>query len=491
MVTKIGAAVRALLDTVERKRERELFLERRRSQMQPVTGTGLSNAEQSVVIQVSQTLARADRKRARRLLRLQRVLVAAARDNLLAWHDVRAPHLEIGTTRAEIGHTPAKIGPVQAEVGPALDKIGPAPAEIGAGLADGQFDPLAPGPRTQDPSQPPGTGRRPYGFDPHRPLIGERSLLAAEAILLVVEVTFWYAVFAADVARDAPLLDTGRVSAALLAVFLPAAGLLAARVIGGLGHRWVAAYPGVGRRERLGTVFAGGLAAVAVGATVLLVHRRFDEEYAALGAMTVPAWPMAMIFGVMLLADIAARVFMTSEVRAQRREQARTLRRLRERAIRAQAAHVHAWLALRNETQVQLDRCERVVAVGATIINDARVAATGPVERSVHEQTRPAHRTDLVPDDDGHVPLALPNSAQLQMFGSPLTLGPLRCVDDAVNTLAHWRPRGHPAMIDDLDDILRQITGEPAEQPRRSPATTAIGAGLPTAAIAPTAADRG
>jgi hypothetical protein len=51
----------------------------------------------------------------------------------------------------------------------------------------------------------------------------------------------------------------------------------------------------------------------------------------------------------------------------------------------------------------------------------------------------------------------VPNSEQLRMFGGTLTLTPLRTVDDAIDTLDHWRPRGHPSVGEDLHKIREQL----------------------------------
>jgi hypothetical protein len=428
-MSRFTNALRRLFGNVES----QLHIPIRKEQDQPgygdVNGPGLTNAERSVLIQVSQTLARYDHRRAQRLRKYQRKLITAAASNLTAWE----------------------------------------------GLLGSQEDPRWTGHWDRSPSDgrpatepPPGPAGFREDYDPHRPLIGGRTLAIAESVFLIVEVVFWYGVFSTDAE---PGFNAGRLSAALLALFLPTAGILAARVVGALGHRWVSGYPGIGPRERLGTLFGAVVAAVAVGATIWLVYARFDAQNNQVGAVPMPAGPMSVIFGIMLLGDIAARLFLTSEIRKQTIERRSSLQKTRKAAIKANAAHVRAWIDLRSEVQVQLDRCERVVAIGATMINDERATAEQrperhelEVDRQSHVESRMLESTSASPGDR----MAVPSSAPLEMFGAALTLTPLRNVDDAIDTLDNWRPRGHPSVGQDLHTIREQLLRLNLRLPRQT-----------------------
>jgi hypothetical protein len=218
------------------------------------------------------------------------------------------------------------------------------------------------------------------------------------------------------------------------------------------------------------------VAVVAVGATIWLVYARFAAQNEQVGAIPVPAGPMSIVFGVMLLGDIAARLFLTSEIRTQTNERRKELQTVRREAIKSNATHVRAWIDLRSEVQVQLDRCERVVAIGATMINDERAAAELRPAREDFDTERTSHLNDRVLESSSPTGdrMAVPSSRQLAMFGGTLTLAPLRTVDDAINTLNNWRPRGHPSVSDDLHNIREQLLRLNLRLPRQVRSDTAM-----------------
>ncbi|KUL41361.1 hypothetical protein [Actinoplanes awajinensis] len=448
---RVTDAMRVLFGNVEQQRRIPFNRERSKPGYGELVGDGITNAEKSVLIQVSQTLAGYDHRRANRLRRFQHRLVTAAQNNLLAWDGLLGSQEDPRWT----GHWGSE----------SADRAVPPPETP-----------------VETKRVPPFLRATPTGFredyDPHRPLISHRALTIAEAVFLVVEVAFWYGVFSKS---QEPGFNAGQVSAALLAIFLPTAGILSARVVGALGHRWVSAYPGTGRRERIGTIFAGLVAAGAVSATIWLVYARFSAENDQVGAVPVPAGPMALIFGLMLLGDIGARLFLTSEIRTQTVERRSELRKVRKGAIKANAEHVRAWIDLRSEVQVQLDRCERVVAIGATMINDERAAAEHRPDRRVLDTDRLAHQRSGGLESYGpgdH--MAVPSSQQLAMFGGALTLGPLRTVDDAIDTLDNWRPRGHPSVGADLHHIREQLLRLNLRLPRQAQFRSALDQGAET-----------
>jgi len=277
--------------SVERRRMKKLAAEQKLHASPEGEPTAeLSNAEMSVLLSVNDTLVADDVRRAGRLLDGQLNLIATAHRGLQARRRLK-------TAQADARWVNHDTTPVH--------------------HADEQDD----------------TFRE--TFDPHGPLISERALLIIELVFIVVEFFFWYRIFAEDVVRSAPWYDPSRVGAVLLALLLPMSGIIAARVIGALCHRWVSGYRRIGRREKLGSGFSVLLAAAAVGAVYLLVHARFDEATRAIGTTELPAGAMALVFVVVLVGDMMARVFLLSEIRTQTVRWTRRLDQLTDKATTA------------------------------------------------------------------------------------------------------------------------------------------------------------
>ena len=403
----------------------------------------LNNAEVSVLLSVNDTVANRDRRRGRSLSRLQNALVAAA-------HTSRDAATQLHTTRAN-------------------------PRWVNGGLTDDGESGAVPGPdgvpyraqpagrrrfwRPAAQAQPGADGRAfREMFDPNQPLIMERTLLIIEAVFVLVEFAFWYGVFSENVDANAPVFDPVRISDILLAVMVPLSGIVAARVVGSLVHRVVSGYPGIGRREQMGAVISAVVAIFAVIAIFALVHARFDASSQPLGATQLPALAMTLIFVVVLLGDMVARIFLVSEIRAQTDKWLRHLDKLKTRATRANRKHAEAWLDLRNAAQMQLDRCERIVASGARMISDQR-SRTGASAPRLATVAGMAIRSAHAKDNDGAAPgpMAVPSVAQLHLYGVSLSLGPLRVVEDAIDTLLRWPPRDQRDLADYLHDVLTQL----------------------------------
>ena len=431
---------------VTRRHRRRLAREQNAGghQATPDDRTGVSNGELSVLLQVDNTISILDRRRSRRSLRAQQRVTTAAGRSMEAW-------LELHDTEVDVrwsGHDRQSRPTAPTD-----------PPRTNGSKRSGLLSWLWSDPAAAD------NRRFREDFDPHWALVGERTLLAVEVVFIVVELFFWYGLFAESVDRRAPWYDPGRVSALLLAVLIPLAGVTVARILGQLGHRWVSGYPGVGRREQLGTVVATAIAATTAGVILWLVHARFDEDTRALGSTEIPAWPMALVFVVVLLGDIAARVFLRSEIRAQSERRSRDLRRLRRRAIRANDRHLRRWLALRTEVGNQLTRCEQVIVAGAIIIANARATATPPFPRTTIESRRTAHRQHPS-GPDGTTP-GLPDPEQLALFGSQLALAPLRSVADGIDVLRRWPARGAEQMERDLADLVARLYATVGQIPHR------------------------
>jgi hypothetical protein len=53
--------------------------------------------------------------------------------------------------------------------------------------------------------------------------------------------------------------------------------------------------------------------------------------------------------------------------------------------------------------------------------------------------------------------MAVPSVAQLQLYGVDLVLGPIRVVEDAIDTLRAWPPRNLQDLGSHLDGMLEQL----------------------------------
>jgi uncharacterized membrane protein len=443
-------------------------------------GAAVTAAQAGVMVAVGSTLADADRRAAREMTAEQRALAAAAGDNVAAWQVLRN-----AADGSPASRHAAAVDPPQSDRPP--DRAGAEPA---AGV-DNPMHHAARRTRSADHDRPP---RRRSGlpdwwrswrrnrpvpdpvvrrdFDPHQHLISAGKLAVMEVIFLVVEVAFWFGVFTGSIDRSSDT-PSDWIPPALLAVFLPLAGIASARIAGQLGHRLVAGYPGVGPREWIGTTVAL-VAIVAAGwATYGLVYLRFAG--APVGETELPPLFMALIFVIVLMADTVARTFMRSELHDQRSARVAELNKLARQAIAANTVHEQAWLRLRARIQDHLDRCERIAATGAGLITDSLVArSTGvpvwvPVgpDRAAHRLgagTEPTGANAAGPGDvtgDGRAWLGVPNPDQLHLFGVPLVHVPLRELTDAIDTLDYWRPRTEAAMTAELAQLRQRWFGSP------------------------------
>jgi len=417
--------------------------ERRAATTATVPGSStLGNAEVSVLVSIDDTIAREDARWARHLLRDQRRLIAAAHASQVAYRRLRGA----------VADPRWAARPVQ----PPPDALSDAPEAETVTLDLPEVGGPVHGARSLAAVTRGAPADRGEPFDARQPLIRERTLAAVEFVFVVVEFFFWYNVFGTDVQPGAAWTDPTRISDLLLAALVPVSGIIAARVIGALGHRLVSGYPGLGRQVAAGTACATVLAALSLTAVYLLVHARFDTSTRPLGATPLPAVAMTLVFVVVLLGDMLARTFLLSEVRAQTRAWHGHLDRLLSRAAAANNAHAQAWTRLRTQVQTRLDRCERIVAAGARIIGDQRAVAGGwrPELPNPVWAPRPAH----APGGDAPLgPLAVPCTEQLQLYGAPLVLGPLRSVADAVDTLRHWPPYDQRGLAEFLDTMAARL----------------------------------
>ena len=399
------------------------------------------NAEVSVVVSIDDTVAGRDRRSGRSLVRKQKALVKAAYKSLD----------EAIRLKADSVHPRWANQSVAAESAPEAVTSQPATPD-GARPAPMRW----PGPSRAACAR---TSAFQETFDPHQPLIAERTLLIIEALFVVIEFAFWYGVFSENVEAHAPTLDSTRISDILLAVMVPLSGIVAARVVGGLTHRVMRRYPGLGRSEYIGASVSAIVAALAIAAIFALVHARFDASSQPLGAVQLPTLAMTLVFVIVLAGDMIARIFLVSEIRAQTDKRFRHLGRLTTRATRADREHTQAWLDLRNAVQMQLDTYERVAAAGARIISDQRSRSGTAVPPLLAASPRAGIRRAHAADDEGTLPrpMAVPSAAQLQLYGVDLAVGPIRVVEDAIDTLRAWPPRNHQDLGSHLDAMLEQL----------------------------------
>jgi hypothetical protein len=416
----------------------------------------LTNAEVSVLISVGNTLARRDRRTGRAFARRQKAVIAAAHASLDATAELELAAL------AE-------------------------PRWVNGGAGEGEDEDTAGGgPRRR--------GKQAFKemFDPHEPLITGRTLLIIELVFVFVEFAFWYGVFSANLDQGASLLDPNRISDILLAVMVPLSGIVSARVVGGLTHRAITRHRGVGRKEYIGAAAAAVVAGLSVFAIFSLVSARFDSA-TQLTATQLPTLAMTLVFVVVLLGDMVARIFLVSEIRSQTNAWHRRLRKLRAVAMRASQRHCAAWLDLRSAAQMELDSCERIVSAGARIISDQRSrrgavaprvpAGSGTARRRAHEE--PAARRGA--------PMAVPSVLPLQLYDVHLALGPVRAVEDAINTLREWPPRSQGDLSGQLNEALTRLyrleaamtVGPPGAGAGTGGETRDLTAGFKTLPIAP------
>src|ERR1035441_145827 len=157
------------------------------------------NAELSVLFSIDDTVASRDRRSGRSLVRKQTALVKAAYKSLDETIRLKA----------------ASVHPRWANPGVAAEGW-PESLISQPATPDG----ARPAPRRWPwPSRAAGVRTSAFQetFDPHQPLIAERTLLIIEALFVVIEFAFWYGVFSENIEAHAPALDSTRISDILLA----------------------------------------------------------------------------------------------------------------------------------------------------------------------------------------------------------------------------------------------------------------------------------
>lgn len=301
-------------------------------------------------------------------------------------------------------------------------------------------------------------------FDHNRALISRRTLAGIEVALTGAEFFFWYATFTSDLDRNAGWADPHRIAAILMAVLIPVVTILGARLAGGLAHRWVMEYRGISKRRHTGAAVGLVVFGVLLIAIFLLVLYRFDGANTAIGSISVPAWPMAMIFAGALLTDAAVRTYLVSEIRDQYRLRSEEFAKLAKKLIEANRRHLAAWVALRLQVQIWLDENTRVNAAGARLVTQGEAYWGDPhTVRTVPEGV-PA-LMDAEQESKARSGLRLPNLKSPRLFGGVEALLYPRSLADMADLLLRcraWDPEALSAVLPELWDALHD--GEPDEE---------------------------
>ncbi|WP_439663854.1 hypothetical protein ACSHWB_21850 [Lentzea sp. HUAS TT2] len=306
-------------------------------------------------------------------------------------------------------------------------------------------------------------------FDHNRALLSRRNLLWIEIALSVAEFFFWYTTFTVDLDRRAELLHPHRIAAILMAVLIPVVTIMGARLAGGLAHRWVMEYQGISKRRHFGAAVGLGVFLILLTAIFLLVLYRFDSANTAIGSVSIPALPMAMIFAGVLLTDAAVRTYLVSEVRDQYRLRSNEFSKLAKKFIESNRRHQTAWLALRLEVQHRLNEATRVNAAGARLVTQAEAYWGDPhAVKAVPEG--PAALVSPDQDSDQKTSargcLLLPNLKSPRLFGGVEALLHARSLADMADLLLRcraWDAEDLSSLLDDLWNALHEE--EPGAQP--------------------------
>jgi len=302
-----------------------------------------------------------------------------------------------------------------------------------------------------------------------RPLLG-----AVEVVFVLIEFFFWNQQFNRSVDSD----DTaGHLASALIALAIPMVGVLAARITGGLCHRWWRGH----EPNRTATYLAAAtaLAFLTLSAVVIcwLVVWRFQNPAAVVTSLTqkFPAAPLAGVFVAILLGDALARTFLISEVHAQKDALRRSLhasqrrhRRVMRAVLRADHRHRAAWHDLQHRTSLVIGRAARINEVGSVLVLDHR----DPADAAPAQVT--PWRSGKSPDGRAihpYVTLRALDDTGCADADDPT----LRRVADALATLAAHPPLGRgpvERVVDELGIIDR--TPRPPGQPDAEPDTAAL-----------------
>lgn len=294
-------------------------------------------------------------------------------------------------------------------------------------------------------------------FDENRASIARWGLLGLEVMLMAVEFLFWYSAFTMNLDRRAGWTDHDRLMAVAVSLFIPAVSIWAAGFAGRRAHLWVMDYEGISKRRHSGAVVGLVVFGLVLVAMVLLVLHRFGEAHVTVGSMSVPAWPMALVFAAALITDAAVRTYLTSEIREQYRKRAAEFTKLCAKLIDANQRHYTAWLALRSLVQQKLDLKVQFETRGAVLLAQAEAVHGDP--HAV--RALPEAGTALAdPSPSARSALRAPDLMSRRLFNEVEELLPPRSLSDMTDLLLNCHAWDPEALSAELERLWRALHEE-------------------------------
>ncbi len=216
-------------------------------------------------------------------------------------------------------------------------------------------------------------------IDHAAPLISHRVLTIGEAVLLLLEIGFWYAVFSADIDRRVSWLSAERLSAVGLALFIPVLSIFAARLAGPAWQRALR-YSAPDKQQRRNQLAAAGVSTLVLTSTGVmtggLVHWRYSSSNTSNTFASLPpaAW-MTGVFVLVVVLDALLRAFSDSEqyrvnehrdtaVAADQREE----KHVSDAVVQNKLAWADKYDVLQHLVNEGLDEIERIVLTGEQIL---------------------------------------------------------------------------------------------------------------------------
>lgn len=303
-------------------------------------------------------------------------------------------------------------------------------------------------------------------FDHHQRMSPVLVLAVFEVIFVVAETFFWYETFSQTAE---PGFNEGRIAALLLAIAVPSLGLFGSYTAAKLLHRWVRGHSRADRRAGAGVLVASALFLVGVIAIVGLVSWRFDPDGGlGIGATEIPQWPMAIVFGTILLVDVTARTFLVSEIRTQYDRRRKRFDRSSNAYLRAAAEHDVAWTALAHAIQDRIDQARRIEAAGARVLGVTEARAGDPYRR--HPIPPPVRAlkkagTETTVDDKPDT-LSLPNPESLRLIQPDDILAPQGVLANAIHLLTTCPALSPVQARERVERLWQSLNGEPDHHSR-------------------------
>jgi hypothetical protein len=225
------------------------------------------------------------------------------------------------------------------------------------------------------------------------------------------------------------------------------------------------------RRARFGVWAALAGFALAVFGIVWLVSWRFDPEQGlTLGAVAIPQWIMAMLFGTILLVDVTARTYLVSEIRSQYERRRKRFDKLSNSYLKGAAAHDVAWAALSDAIQDRLDQARRIEAAGARVLSDAEARFGYPYRRhSLPPRVHALRASERADGDFEQTTTAVPNTESLRLINPSDMLAPQGVLANGIRLLTTCRSRSPEQARQRVDEVWEALQPEPEPESRERP----------------------